>query len=132
MHSLEVMRMKQGNKYRYTIQFGMESHEQIVVGEFLERMGNRKGQLIVEVMSAYLDAHPELTAPNTTVVLEIERPSVQKEFIKKAVLEILSSMDVQPTHPMPVQPDTPPSLIQYGVSEDDLDDMLKNIDMLSV
>ncbi len=88
--------MKQGNKYRYTIQFGMETREQLMVGEFLERMGNRKGQIIVEVMAAYLDAHPELTVPNTTVVLEMDRSSIQKELIKKAVLEYLSSMEIQP------------------------------------
>ena len=122
--------MKQGNKYRYTIQFGMETREQLMVGEFLERMGNRKGQIIVEVMAAYLDTHPELTAPNTTVVLELERSSIQKELIKKAVLEYLSSMEIQPIHATPIQPETPPSLVQYGVSDDDLDDMLSNIDML--
>lgn len=52
--------MKADGKYRFNLQFPAETQEQIQAGEFLERAGNRKSLLVVEAITAYLYAHPEL------------------------------------------------------------------------
>ena len=52
--------MIKDGKYRYTLQFGMESVEEQRAGELLENMGNKKSPVIVAALNEYLDRHPEL------------------------------------------------------------------------
>ena len=54
--------MKKNGKYRFTLQFPNESEVQKTVGDFLERMGNRKSALIVQALWEYLQNHPEHAA----------------------------------------------------------------------
>ena len=46
--------MKKNGKYRFSLQFPNESEVQKTVGDFLERMGNRKSALIVQALWEYL------------------------------------------------------------------------------
>ena len=52
--------MKKDGRYRFTLQFGSDSEEQIRVGEFLESLGNKKSAVMVDVLNEYLLSHPEL------------------------------------------------------------------------
>lgn len=52
--------MRKDGKYRFTLQFGADSEDQIRVGELLEKLGNRKSMIIVSALSDYINAHPEL------------------------------------------------------------------------
>ena len=54
--------MKRDGKYRFSLQFPALTEQQIKVGDALERMGNRKSNIIVDAVSKYIDAHPELIA----------------------------------------------------------------------
>ena len=54
--------MKKDGRYRYTLQFGMESEEQIRAGELLEKLGNGKSTIIVAALNEYLDSHPACPA----------------------------------------------------------------------
>lgn len=52
--------MKRDGKYRFSLQFPDTTEENQMVGELLERLGNRKSTLIVDAVREYLLHHPEL------------------------------------------------------------------------
>lgn len=52
--------MKKDGKYRFSLQFSDKTEENRMVGELLERMGNRKSTLIVDAVREYLLHHPKL------------------------------------------------------------------------
>ena len=52
--------MKKDGKYRFSLQFSDKTEENRMVGELLERMGNRKSTLIVDAVREYLVHHQEL------------------------------------------------------------------------
>lgn len=55
--------MKRDGKYRFSLQFGSETREQVQAGELLERLGNRKSAVVIAALNAYIAAHPELAEP---------------------------------------------------------------------
>ena len=55
--------MKRDGKYRFSLQFGSETREQMQAGELLERLGNRKSAVVIAALNAYIAAHPELAEP---------------------------------------------------------------------
>ena len=52
--------MKRDGKYRFSLQFGSETREQVQAGELLERLGNRKSAVVIAALNAYIAAHPSL------------------------------------------------------------------------
>lgn len=40
--------MKRDGKYRFSLQFGSETREQVQAGELLERLGNRKSAVVID------------------------------------------------------------------------------------
>ena len=52
--------MKKNGIYRFSLQFGAGTEEQIRAGELLERLGNKKSQIIVAALNEYMKTHPEL------------------------------------------------------------------------
>ena len=54
--------MKKDGKYRYSLQFDDSSEENRQVGEFLEKLGNKKSTVIILAVTEYIKAHPEITA----------------------------------------------------------------------
>lgn len=75
--------MRTQGGYRFSLQFGAETEEQVRAGEFLERMGNRKSVMIVNAITHYLDAYPDLASSETKVKVQVNAP------IKKAEIEAL-------------------------------------------
>lgn len=63
--------MKKDGKYRFSLQFSDKTEENRMVGELLERMGNRKSTLIVDVVREYLLRHPELREENCKIEISI-------------------------------------------------------------
>lgn len=53
--------MKDGNSYRYNIQFPGKTDLEIRAGEFLETLGRKKSAVIIIALNEYLDHHPELS-----------------------------------------------------------------------
>ena len=49
--------MKRDGKYRFSLQFGSETREQMQAGELLERLGNRKSAVVIAALNAYIAAH---------------------------------------------------------------------------
>ena len=54
------MTMKKNGKYRFTLQFGMNSEQEIRAGEILEKMGNKKSKFLIAAINEYASNHPEL------------------------------------------------------------------------
>ena len=63
--------MKRDGKYRFSLQFPDTTGENRVVGELLERMGNRKSTLIVDAVREYLLHHPELQEENCKIEISV-------------------------------------------------------------
>ena len=63
--------MKRDGKYRYSLQFPDTTEENRMVGELLERMGNRKSTLIVDAVREYLLHHPELREENCKIEISV-------------------------------------------------------------
>ncbi len=52
--------MKKNGKYRFTLQFGMDSEDEIRAGEILEKLGNKKSKILIAALNEYASNHPEL------------------------------------------------------------------------
>lgn len=116
--------MKQDGKYRFSLQFSAVSDEQVQVGEFLERLGNRKSAVVVTALTEYLASHPELAESNNVTVQVAGTVSQQnmKAMIRSLIAEALSGMPSVPVS----QQETPK--LQESL-EEDVTAMLGNLDM---
>ena len=63
--------MRKDGKYRFSLQFPETTEENQMVGELLERMGNRKSTLIVAAVGEYLQHHPELQEENCKIEISM-------------------------------------------------------------
>lgn len=117
--------MIKDGKYRYTLQFGMESVEEQRAGELLENMGNKKSPVIVAALNEYLDRHPELLSGKAVIQYRLSTlpPEQLKETIRQLIEERLGSRG-----PIPKQADNTQDTTQ--VSSDILD-MLSDLDCFS-
>lgn len=81
--------MKKNGKYRFSLQFGSKTENEINAGEFLERLGNKKSVIIVAALNEYLLSHPELQNPNCKIEIKFapERSRVEIEEIVKTIVE---------------------------------------------
>ena len=87
--------MKKDGKYRFSLQFGSETDEEVMVGEFLERIGNKKSELIVPVLAEYLIMHPELHEPHGKIEIKITSCYNQdriEQIVRSIVEEKFSAM----------------------------------------
>jgi len=118
--------MVKDGKYRYTLQFGMESIEEQRAGALLENMGNRKSPVIVAALNEYLDRHPELLSGKAVIQYRLSTlpPEQLKETIRQLIAERLGSG-------VPVKPptgETPEGTTQVN---SDILDMLSDLDCFS-
>ena len=92
--------MKKNGKYRFSLQFGMESEEEIQAGELLERLGNRKSAVVVAAIGEYLQKHPELCSAEckVSVCLTGIRENRLEEMIRQIVEERLAKVAVKDPH----------------------------------
>lgn len=116
--------MKKNGKYRFSLQFSAVSDEQIQVGEFLERLGNRKSAVVVAALTEYLTSHPELAESNHVIVQIAGTVSQQnmKAMIQSLIAEALAEMpSVHPSQK------TVPELQE--TLEEDVIELLGNLNM---
>lgn len=92
--------MFKDGKYRYSLGFGSETEKERRVGTLLERLGNRKSSLIVDVLNEYIDNHPELEYPQGKIEIKITKsPSDHskekiEQMVRDLVAEALSSQQL--------------------------------------
>lgn len=116
--------MKKDGKYRYSLQFGMDSEEEIRAGELLESLGNKKSKVLIAALNEYVANHPELE--NEHCELKVSFQSVPMELlemkIRQLVEERLGSVPADI-----VQKDVPSQAIDH-VSQD-IVDMLDDLEL---
>lgn len=73
--------MIKDGKYRYTLQFDMNTAEERQAGQFLEQLGNRKSSIIVAALNKYLEDNPELLDSHQVRILELYEPLIRKQSL---------------------------------------------------
>lgn len=80
--------MCKNGKYQFSLQFPVETEEQIQAGELLERLGNRKSAVVVAALGEYLAAHPALLSPECRVEIKAVQ-SISSDSLRKMVRNLL-------------------------------------------
>lgn len=121
--------MRRDDKYRFSLGWGRDTAEKIAVGDFLEKLKNRKSDLIVQAVWEYIGNHPEVMAENAKIVITVRStPTDEQTFAKiqsmiDAALESLKdNMKYQMEQENRSGQEEP-----TGPNQQDLDDMLDNL-----
>ena len=114
--------MKADGKYRFNLQFSAETQEQIHVGEFLERVGNRKSAIVVEALVKYLQDHPELLGSEARIEIHTT-PHYDRDELEQMVRRIVRE------HIQTGREDHSMSAEQVTDMDDDIAQMLDNLDL---
>ena len=77
--------MRDGDRYRFNLQFVADTEDAARVGETLEKLGKHKSQIVIAAIVEYLNNHPDF---------HIERPSdtprkVYRDEVERMIRAIL-------------------------------------------
>lgn len=119
--------MKSGDAYRFCLHWPMDTEERILAGEFLNKLGNKKSRFIVQLISEYLNAHPETLDPKETIKLIFNNPTVGghlTEIIRSIIQTELDgrSLSLQ-------TPDNPDTEQKDTSVDENIGAMFENLDM---
>ena len=119
--------MIKDGKFRFTLQFGMSTQEELQAGKLLEQLGKRKSPIVVAALNEYLENHPEFHLGETKLHFHLTTPDSQslENTIRRLIEERLGSgipISVQNNTLLPEDP--------KQVSADILD-MLSDLDCFS-
>lgn len=117
--------MKKDGKYRYSLQFGSQSEEEVKAGELLERLGNKKSIVVVAALNDYIASHPDLGNPYCKIEVKTKsgypRNGIE-EMVRTIVEEKLRDLAIGGT-PAETAKETTDML------EADVAQMLDNLDL---
>lgn len=121
--------MRRDDKYRFSLSWGRDTAEKIAVGGLLEKLKNRKSDLIVQAVWEYIGNHPEVMAENAKIVITVQSTPTDEQTLAKiqqmidaSVERLKDSMKFQIQQEKQVEQAAPTVLNQQ-----DLDDMLDNL-----
>lgn len=121
--------MRRDDKYRFSLSWGRDTAEKITVGDLLEKLKNRKSDLIVQAVWEYIGNHPEVMAENAKIVITVQSTPTDEQTLAKiqqmidaSVERLKDSMKFQIQQEKQVEQVAPTVLNQQ-----DLDDMLDNL-----
>ena len=121
--------MRRDDKYRFSLSWGRDTAEKIAVGDLLEKLKNRKSDLIVQAVWEYIGNHPEVMAENAKIVITVQSTPTDEQTLVKiqqmidaSVERLKDSMKFQIQQEKQVEQAAPTVLNQQ-----DLDDMLDNL-----
>ena len=112
--------MIKDGKYRYTLQFGMNTAEERRAGQFLEQLGNKKSPIIVTALNKYLEDNPGLL--DGRVRIQVHVSDLNTRMLEDKIEERLTS-----SVPLPTQAAANPRESVEQVSADILE-MLNDLD----
>lgn len=82
--------MKRDGKYRFSLQFGAETTEQVQAGELLERLGNRKSAIVVAALNEYITTHPEFAEPaGRKIHVKIEGGGISRDTLEQMIRTLI-------------------------------------------
>ena len=121
--------MRRDDKYRFSLSWGRDTAEKIAVGDLLEKLKNRKSDLIVQAVWEYIGNHPEVMAENAKIVITVQSTPTDEQTLAKiqqmidaSVERLKDSTKFQIQQEKQVEQAAPTVLNQQ-----DLDDMLDNL-----
>ena len=121
--------MRRDDKYRFSLSWGRDTAEKIAVGDLLEKLKNRKSDLIVQAVWEYIGNQPEVMAENAKIVITVQSTPTDEQTLAKiqqmidaSVERLKDSMKFQIQQEKQVEQAAPAVLNQQ-----DLDDMLDNL-----
>lgn len=120
--------MRRDDKYRFSLGWGRDTAEKIAVGDLLEKLKNRKSDLIVQAVWEYIGNHPEVMAENAKIVITVQStPTDEQTFAKIQSMIDASLENLKST--LKLQAGQTESKEKNEPTEQDLDDMLKTLDI---
>ena len=119
--------MVKDGKFRFTLQFGMTTQEELQAGKLLEQLGKRKSPVVVAALNEYLENHPEFHLGETKIQFHLAGPDPQilEEKIRQLIEERLAS-----GVPHPIQGIASDAPDPKQVSSDIID-MLSDLEMFN-
>ena len=119
--------MKPGDTYKFTLSWQKDTEEQILAGEFIGKLGNKKSKFIVQLICDYITAHPEVVNPKETLQFIINSTALgdtMTEVIKSMIqTELAGKMVLQQP------PDNSGSDQSDAGIDTNIDDMFGNLDI---
>ena len=116
--------MKSEHGYRFTLGFRNDNELNIKVGEFLERLKQKKSRFIIEVVGEYLEAHPELLDESESHEIQFKK-RVPPEELDRLREEMRVYIDEKLTN----LPLSDVILKDSSQEEIQIDDMLQDLDI---
>ena len=119
--------MKPSEHYKFTLSWQKNIEEQILAGEFLSRLGNKKSKFIVQLICDYIAAHPEAVNPKETLKFIINSTALGEtmtEVIKSMIQTELADKILLQQQPNNTGSEQPEADADIGI-----DDMFGNLEM---
>lgn len=89
--------MRDGDKYRFNLQFTADSEAASLVGETLEKAGKRKSQIVVAAVKEYIDNHPDVLESCQSITPHEVYKTDLEQMIRAIVDEKLSEVNISST-----------------------------------
>lgn len=114
------------NKFRFSLQWGSDTEEKVQAGKLLERMGNKKSEFVVMVVTEYLRSHPALACSGGKIRIEVQSsqtPAQLRAMVEELAKNALESL-IAEKQLVPADTQEPAK----GPTQAELADMLANLD----
>lgn len=121
--------MRRDDKYRFSLSWGRDTAEKIAVGDLLEKLKNRKSDLIVQAVWEYIGNHPEVMAENAKIVITVQSTPTDEQTLAKIQQMIDASVErLKDSIKFQIQQEKQVEQVAPTVlNQKDLDDMLDNL-----
>ena len=123
--------MKNDKLYRFSLSWPIETEDQVLVGEFLETLGNKKSRFIVQLVAEYIRKHPEIMNADSALQLVMNSNS---KALKDVIHDIIKAEIASGRLTIPKgSADNPPEFSTEGAgsSSDGIAAMLSNLDVFN-
>ena len=118
--------MRRDDKYRFSLSWGRDTAEKIAVGDLLEKLKNRKSDLIVQAVWEFIGNHPEVMAENTKIVIAVQSTQTDEQILAQIQRMIDASLE-RLKDSMKFQIQQVEQVAPTVLNQKDLDDMLDNL-----
>lgn len=117
--------MIKDGKFRFTLQFGMNTDEEQKAGNLLEQLGKKKSPVVVAALNEYMTNHPEILSGRGDIRLHIAAPDQKhlEDMVRRLVTEMIGSN----SHLGDTEQKTPPKFVNQF--SNDVLDMIADLDM---
>jgi len=116
--------VKTESRYRFSLQWGVDTAEKIQAGDFINSLGNRKSEFLIMAVTEYIAAHPEIKS--CVQKPKASKPIIAFEELEKMVRAIIAENMANIAPPIIKKEDTAAVPV---TDEADVAVMLDNLDV---